>query len=181
MKKTLILAIILIATITASLAQPRAIGGRLGYGMGVSYQHGFGEKNMLQVDLDIPCYFWGAQGTVTYNWIFPIKSWNKAGSWNWYAGVGGGVGYLWGWEGYRWRWKDNYLWIGKSNGNLLVGVAGMIGVEYNFKFPLQLSLDYRPLVGPVLYFSRSNAGAGFNYLGLWASSVAFGIRYNFGK
>jgi len=168
MKRLVLLAIILIAACTVAMAQPRAIGGRIAYGLGASYQHGFGEKNMLQVDLDFPFYFWGIQGTATYNWIFPIKSWTGPGSWNWYAGVGGGAGYIWGWGGRYW---GNY-WGGYG----FAGVAGMIGVEYNFKFPLQLSLDWRPLIGPSFH---KGGGVDFYYGGLYSSAIAIGVRYKF--
>jgi len=158
MKKTLILAIIIIATCTVSLAQPRAIGGRLGWGVSPSYQHGFGEKNMLQVDLDFFGFYWGIQATVTYNWIFPFKSWSGPGSWNWYTGVGAGGGISW-----------------NSTDTGLLGVAGMIGVEYIFKFPLQLALEYRPIVGP--WFRPRLNDVGFHYFGLSGGGLA--IRYKF--
>jgi len=173
MRKLLILAIILIANSTFSIAQPRAIGGRVGYGFGGSYQHGFKEKNMLQIDLDAIVYqrhsfftgniyrTWGLQAVATYNWIFPFKSWSGSGSWNWYTGVGGGMGV--GSEG--------------SDYEINIGVAGMIGVEYIFKFPLQLSLDLRPVIGPCyLVEDRSFFISG---LGLLLNSATVGIRYKF--
>jgi hypothetical protein len=170
MKKLSILFFILTATCLVTIAQPRAIGGRIAYNLGASYQHGLGEKNMLQVDLDFPLYFWGIQATATYNWIFPIDSWTKPGTWNWYAGVGGGAGYIWGW-GYR----GTYGWSSR-NGYGFVGVAGMIGVEYNFNFPLQLSLEWRPLIGPSFH---RHGGPGFYYDGLYISALALGVRYKF--
>ena len=157
MKKTFIAVIILIATCTIGMAQPRAIGGRVGWGISPSYQHAFGESNMLQVDLDFFGFYWGIQAVATYNWIFPINSWSGAGSWNWYAGVGGGLGL---------GWLSGFF----------VGAAGMIGVEYNFNFPLQLSLDWRPLIGP---WFGDGGGAGFYLGGLYTSAVAVGARYRF--
>ena len=156
MKKLALVTVILIATCVVAMAQPRAIGGRLAYGVGVSYQHGFGEKNMLQLDIDFPAYSWGVQVAATYNWIFSIDSWTKPGSWNWYAGVGGGIGVDW--------WGTGWA-----------GVAGMIGVEYNFKFPLQLSIDWRPVIGP--WFNKDHAG--FNGWGMYAGAVGIGVRYKF--
>jgi len=168
MRKILFLAIIFILTITISLAQPRAVGVRVGWGIGASYQHDFGVKNMLQVDLDFFSFEAGLQATATYNWIFPFNSWKRAGSWNWYAGVGGGIGMLMpGW----WEHIDPTKLKGAFTG--LAGVAGMIGVEYNFKFPLQLSLDYRPLFSPLLF----KGGAGFNMFGVFGGG--FAVRYKF--
>jgi hypothetical protein len=126
---------------------------------------------MLQVDLDFLWFYWGDQTacfqvTTTYNWIFPIKSWSGSGSWNWYAGVGVGGG-MW--------------WNSKEAGFL--GAAGVIGVEYNFKFPLQLALEYRPIIGSWISSYRDTEWktiryyAGFNYFGLCGGGLA--IRYKF--
>ncbi|MEE1183368.1 MAG: hypothetical protein UHZ06_02640, partial [Paludibacteraceae bacterium] len=79
-------------------------------------------------------------------------------SWNWYAGVGAGVGF-WGF--------NNIYGFG--------GVAGRIGIEYNFWFPMQLSLDYRPIIG----VGGSNGVVGFNTKGLYAGGIALGVRYLF--
>jgi hypothetical protein len=154
MKKVILGVVFVIGVVTAVQAQPRAIGGRIGYGLEASYQHGFGGSNMLQADLGLPG-FGGIAGTVTYDWIWGINSWKEKGEWNWYAGVGGGLGFSW--------WWHNRFYI---------GVAGMVGVEYNFWFPLQLSLDYRPVIGP--YFGD---GAGFYHRGLW--DIALSVRYKF--
>ena len=157
MKKLSFLIIVLLATCTIALAQPRAIGGRLSYSIGVSYQHSFGEKNMLQLDLEFPGFMFGAQATATYNWIFPIKSWTGPGSWNLYAGVGAGAGFNW-WSAYGWA-----------------GVAGMFGAEYNFKFPLQLFADFRPVIGPS--FGRNYVG--FDLWPLYSNTIGIGARYRF--
>jgi len=174
MKKLSVLVIILIATCTVALAQPRAIGGRVAWSIGPSYQHSIGDKNMIQLDLDI-AGFCSVQVTATYNWIFPISSWTKSGSWNWYAGVGAGAGYAWWGD---WVRASHYGWHGKGFKGLgcgFVGVAGMIGVEYNFDFPLQLFADYRPVIGPCFY----KGGADFYYSGLIAGALSVGARYRF--
>jgi hypothetical protein len=172
MKKLPLLAILLIATCTFAMAQPRAIGGRLGPSVGPSYQHQIGERTMIQADVDMLAYAAGIQGTVTFNWIIPLKSWEKV-NWNLLAGVGTGGGYEWcgnriiGWWGYG-----------------FVGAAGMVGLEWNFKFPLQLSVEYRPLIGPKFYHEnvtgKKNTDTFFYYRGLWQSAVAIGVRYKFG-
>jgi hypothetical protein len=176
MKRLALLSVILMATCVVAMAQPRAIGGRIAWGIGPSYQHGFGEKNMLQADLDVAGFF-AIQGTVTYNWIFPINSWTGPGSWNWYAGVGGGAGYAWWGDWVRATGRGYHGWGGfRGWGCGFVGVAGMIGVEYNFKFPLQLSFDWRPVIGPSFY---RGGGVDFYYSGLVSGAIALGIRYKF--
>ena len=166
-KKSLFILMFLVAVATAAFAQPRAVGGRFGYGFDASYQHSIGSSNMVQVELELPAFAGrigdavtaGIGVAATYDWIFPIRSWQEKGEWNWYAGVGAGAGYCWPASGY-------------------VGAAGRIGVEYNFWFPLQLSFDWRPIVGPV-FGSGGATDVKFNAGGLYAGAIAFGIRYKF--
>ena len=160
MKKLVLLSLFMVAMATAAFAQPRAIGGRLGYGVEVSYQHTLSEENMVSVDLGLPG-FGGLEAAATYDWLNPgglMIPWEEKGEWNWYAGVGAGAGFY-----------------GFSDIRGFVGAAGRIGVEYNFWFPLQLSLDWRPLVGA--YFGEG--GAGFNTDGLFYGGIALGVRYIF--
>ncbi|MCL1851304.1 MAG: hypothetical protein FWF70_07895 [Bacteroidetes bacterium] len=183
MKKISLLAILLIATSTLVLAQPRAIGGRLGWDLGASYQHQIGEKNMIQADLDFLGWgLWGTQATVTFNWLIPLVSVN-AGELNLYPGVGIGGGYEW-FERKYWVWYTEYPYAGWA-GSAFVGVAGMIGIEWRFKFPLELSFEYRPLIGPEFYSTKrygytNGISTCFYWNGLWASAVAVGVRYKFG-
>ncbi|MBR1631263.1 MAG: hypothetical protein IJ680_05340 [Paludibacteraceae bacterium] len=151
-KKVLLMTIMLVAAWVGMSAAPRAIGGRIGYGVEFSYEHGLGESNMISIDAGLPG-FNGLHAVGTYDWIFNIKSWSGKGEWNWYPGVGAGVG----------------IWD-LGDPNFLIGVAGRIGIEYNFWFPLQLSLDYRPVIGI--------AGSGFYDQGL-ISGIDLGIRYRF--
>ena len=158
MKRFGLLVFIMAAFAAIAVAQPRAIGGRIGYGVEVSYQHGLGENNMVSVDLGLPGFL-GVEAAATYDWLNPgglTIPWNEKGSWNWYAGVGAGVGFY-----------------GFAAPTGFVGAAGRIGIEYNFWFPLQLSLDYRPVLGA--WFN--GYGAGFNYDGLYAGGIALGVRY----
>lgn len=167
MKKLLVLVALIAMSAVAVNAQKRAIGGRLGYGLEFSYQHNMGEKNMLEVDAGLPA-FAGIEAAATYDWIFPISGWQEAGSWNWYAGVGAGAGYSW-----------LLSWVGGNYGYF--GIAGRIGVEYNFDFPLNLSLDWRPIVGPAFGddIGRNGRDIKFNKDGLYYGGVALGVRYRF--
>ena len=163
MKKSLILAAILAVVCVGSVvAQPRAIGLNLGWGADVSYQHAFSEANMLDVSVNIP-QFAGIGAKVTYDWINPFSTaipWDYEGQWNWYLGVGGSGGMY-----------------GLLNANIAntwyAGVAGHVGVEYQFWFPLQLSLDWRPTIGVA-----GNNGIGFNLGGLY-DGITLGVRYLF--
>ena len=164
MKNYLLQLLLLAISVATVEAQPRAIGARLGYGLEFSYQHNMGEKNMLEVDAGLLGLL-GVEAAATYDWLFPITSWTEAGEWNWYAGVGAGGGYNWA----------HPLVIGYSIPYGFVGLAGRIGVEYNFEFPLQLSLDWRPIIGPAF----ESGSVYFNFRSLYAGACSLGVRYRF--
>lgn len=170
MKKLLLVAILAVAGIAAAVAQPRAIGLNLGTGNGISYQHSLGEANMLDVAVNIPLQFggeslgFGIGGIVTYDWINPFGTaipWNNKGEWNWYLGVGGSAG-AYG------------IFSTKTPNCWYAGVAGHVGVEYQFWFPLQLSLDIRPTIG---VDNTKDNKVGFGLAGLY--NVSLGVRYLF--
>ena len=99
MKKLLFVALLAIASITA-YAQPRAIGANLGAWSSFSYQHGFGESNMLDVAANVILPInsgFGVGAHVTYDWIDPFGAtfpWDKKGEWHWFMGVGGSGGFV---------------------------------------------------------------------------------------
>ena len=161
MKKFLFVALLAIASISA-YAQPRAIGANIGGNIGFSYQHGFGETNMLDIDVHTNLFhygWWGIGAHVTYDWIDPFGAtfpWDNKGEWHWYMGVGGAGG----------LYSFAPTWY--------AGVAGHIGFEYDFWFPFQLSLDWRPTIG---VWGTPGAIA-FNTWGLY-EGITLGVRYKF--
>ncbi len=150
MKKIIVIAAIMLGLATAASAQPRAIGVRIGNGGEISYQHSMG-YNFLEVDGGLGLGFDGVfnvGATGIYN--FMISEFGNG--FGFYAGPGASVG----------------LGLGEVN-YFTLSAAGMVGIEYNFDFPLQISLDFRQHVG---------IGLGGN--GLWTpSSIGFGVRYRF--
>ena len=159
MKQFIIAAVLMLSVSFAAMAQPRAIGVNLGYGIDLSYQHTLGTSNMLDLSVNIPG-FSGIGATCTYDWVNPFGTqipWEEKGEWNWEMGVGAGAGFIWGANGWY------------------AGVAGHVGVSYDFWFPMQLSLDWRPCVGP---YGAKDAGVGFNLGGLY-TGITLGIRYLF--
>jgi hypothetical protein len=169
MKKYFFIAVLALASVMA-YAQPRAIGANLGGSLGFSYQHGFGEANMLDVAVYTPIAvgqgaLWGLSGIVTYDWIDPFNApvpWNEKGEWHWYMGVGGAGGTFFP------NTAAGTTWMG------YVGAAGHIGIEYDFWFPFQLSLDWRPVIGVGI----AGGGVGFNTGGLY-EGITLGVRYKF--
>jgi hypothetical protein len=168
MKRTVkIFAVAIVALIgfaTVSYAQPRAVGLNLGYGASVSYQHNLGEANFLDVAVDLP-NFSGIGAHVTYDWVDPFGAkvpWNNKGSWNWYLGVGAAGGFY-----------NLFADLGQYKGGY-VGVAGHVGIAYDFWFPLQLSFDWRPNFGVGFW----EEGTNFNMGGLY-NGITLGVRYRF--
>lgn len=154
----------LAATCVLAYAQPRAVGVNLGSGLGISYQHNLGSANFLDVAASLPVVVdgLGVGGHVTYDWVDPFGAavpWNNKGSWDWYMGVGGAGGV--------------YGLFNSANNAWYAGVAGHIGIEYNFWFPLNLSLDWRPCVG-----LAGGDGIRFGHEGLY-SGISLGVRYKF--
>lgn len=161
----LIVAFVSIAAIAN--AQPRAVGVNLGYGVDLSYQHGLGESNMIDLSVNIPC-FDGIGAQATYDWINPFGTaipWNEKGSWDWYLGVGAGAGVY----GFK-TMSALPVWY--------VGAVGHVGVSYDFWFPLQLSLDWRPNFGIAGASVDGVPAVDFNTVGLY-SGITLGVRYRF--
>ena len=151
MKKIIIAAALVLGFAAAASAQPRALGVRIGNGGEISYQHSMG-SNFLEVDgglgLGLVDGTFNVGATGIYN--FMISEFGNG--FGFYAGPGAGVGLALG--------DVNYL---------ALSAAGMVGIEYNFNFPLQISLDF-----------RQHIGIGFSGNGIWApSSVGLGLRYQF--
>ena len=159
MKKSLILAAILaVISVGSAVAQPRAIGANIGYGIDLSYQHSLGEANMIDLSVNVP-FFEGIGATATYDWVNPFGAvipWDYEGQWNWNLGVGAGLGIY-----------------GFKAPAVYAGVVGHVGISYDFWFPMQLSLDYRPNIGIV-----GGEGLTFNTSGLY-SGITLGVRYLF--
>lgn len=156
MKKVSILlpiAALFALTLGAQDISKNALGLRLGdndgFGGEVSYQRYLHENNRLEFDLG-----WRDSNNVEafklvglYQWVMPID-----GNFNWFVGAGGGIGSF-----------D----AGSVDGTFLLA-AGDLGIEYNFDFPLLLSLDLRPELG----FNN-------DYSDDLDLDIALGIRYQF--
>ena len=163
MKKLFLLSVAVLGFAFSSNAQDiseNAIGSRLGdsdgLGAEISYQRALGDNNRLEVDLG-----WrngnnydGFKLAGLYQWV-----WDLDGGFNWYAGVGGGLGSF---------SFDNPG--GKDISDTFIFAAGDIGIEYGFEIPLLLSLDFRPEIGfgDDIY---NNNDLDFD--------IALGIRYQF--
>lgn len=158
MKKAIIIIAAVLGFATMASAQPKAVGGRLGYGLEASYQHYLGAPNFLEVNAGLNVYGGkaGFNATGTYNFMFAQPSWTPRGEWGWYAGPGVTLGSTY--------YNDDH--------NFFFGVVGQVGVEYTFWFPLQLSADLRPTFGL--------CDGEFWTNGLWGGFIpTISVRYSF--
>lgn len=149
MKKLFLVLTLFLGFSVVAIAQPRAIGGRIGSNFEASYQHSLG-NNFLEFDAGLINYSRGVQFSGIYNFIIASPNWTSEGEWNFYGGPGAGFGY---------RWHDTHR-IDRINSNhhghhyvndwksaAILGVIGQFGLEYTFDFNLQLSVDCRPFIG----------------------------------
>jgi hypothetical protein len=143
MKKFIAIAVAILCFAAVASAQPKAIGLRATYGAELSYQHNAG-PGFFEFDAGLFNRFVDVTAIYDFN-IAPL------GPLNFYAGPGvfiAGVP----------TDKDLYL---------NAGLAGQVGLEYTFSFPLQISLDWRPWFNFVDGFHGHYQGA------------ALGLRYAF--
>ena len=147
MKKIILVAAMVLGFAVAASAQPKALGLRFGYGAELSYQHNMGGANFLEADLGLGDFKY-FNAAVAYNFMIAQPSWTDRGEWGFYAGPGIAVA------------------AGPEIFN--VGIAGQVGLEYTFHFPLQLSVDLRPQLGLVN-----------QAFGIWGWYPHLSIRYRF--
>ena len=172
MKKSIITLALVLITIAAVSAQPRAIGLRGGYYLEASYQHGLGDKGFLQADAGVSSRFRSGTATLTYNHILAQPNWTSYGEWCFSVGGGIGGGYYW----YNNYWANYYRygWI---------GVVPIAQLAFKFEFPLQISVDYRPNIGVDIVaeknyvWARNNSKIKYHTEGLF--DLALSVRYCF--
>lgn len=140
------------------------LGDSDGLGAEISYQKSISNSNRIEANLgwrDSRAYD-AFKLTGVYQWVLPLD-----GDFNWYYGVGGGLGNV----DFEPRPSSNNPNVAEEvDGGLFVFGAGNIGVEYNFDFPLVISLDLRPEIGVIGYGEFTD---NFDF------DIGLGIRYQF--
>lgn len=133
------------------------IGDGGGFGVELSYQKSLGIENRFEIDLGLRNgrSFNSFRLTGLYQWVLPI-----ADSFNWYYGGGAGFGSV--------NFDSEIIDI--DSGGFFLFLAGMVGIEYNFDFPLVVSLDFRPDLNII-------GGGGFD--NIFNTNFALGVRYQF--
>ncbi len=163
MKKAFLSIVCIIVFLLDSYSQvnSRTIGARLGgdgqtNGAEVSYQHGLGDANRLELDFGLRSrrYYNNLFAAGIYHWV-----WNITEGLNWYAGPGAIAGFY--------NWNDNVL---PASSGLNIGVGGQIGIEYDFQeldVPLLVSLDARPMFNVTGYTNGFGWGAALGIRYIW--------------
>lgn len=143
-----------------------ALGLRLGdsdgFGAEISYQKQIMRTNRIELDLGWrdSRYYDAIKLAGVFQWVMPIDN-----GFNWFYGVGGGLGSV----DFAPRLNNNNQPF-NPDGGLFIFAAGDIGIEYNFDFPLLLSLDFRPEIGLIGYGDFNDS---FDF------DIALGVRYQF--
>lgn len=141
MKRTIAIIAAMLCFAAMALAQSKALGGRIaGYsGLEASYEHYLAAApDFLEVEVGINTHHstFGFQAIGIYNWQLTELDWTKRGDWALYAGPGVSLGTS--------AYKEH---DGDYTAKAFLGITGQIGLEYTFWFPLQLSVDIRPVLG----------------------------------
>jgi len=150
----LLLIVLLFGLESKSQDYNTGIGLRGGWGTGLTVKHFLGDKAAVEGILDSRWRGFSLTGLYEiHNTAFDIDRLN------WYYGFGGHIGF---WNGKNVGWADD------NNNYTVIGIDGILGIEYNFDFiPINLSIDWKPAL--------NLAGSS----GFWGDGGAISIRYIF--
>lgn len=109
------------------------IGLRGGWGTGLTIKHFMSSNAAVEGILDSRWHGLSITGLYEiHNQAFDTKRLN------WYYGVGGHIGF---WNG------DYYRDYNGNNNVTVIGVDGILGLEYNFKeIPFNIGIDWKPVI-----------------------------------
>lgn len=141
MKKFLVIAALLVATLTVSAQEYNwAAGLRLGGFSGLTLKK-YQEKNALEFGAS-----WGVGNYLTVDGVYEWQQPVIADGFTLYYGAG--------------------AYLGLAGQAFFLGAEGVVGLEYQLpEFPMAFSLDYRPGLNimPGLGFNAINFGLGVKY------------------
>jgi len=162
MKKIWILTVVIFSgflTMSSQEISNHAIGVRFGdndgFGGEISYQRQLSEINRVEINLGYRDHkdFNAFKLTGIYQWV-----WNIDGGFSWYAGFGAGIG--------SWSYSNGF--ISDADEGVFVNADGNVGIEYNFKAPILISIDFRPEIGIIGDYGKDTD-----------LDLALSIRYQF--
>lgn len=148
MKKALLILIAIVGFAFAANAQN--IGLRLGTDGEISYQHELGGNNRIEADLGVGGFLnWEDHHYLSLTGIYQWH-WYLVDTFGWFVGPGA---------------QFSLVQSPSHSTYFNLSVGGQIGLDYEFKIPLQLSLDVRPM---------------WNFFGTWSGfgwGACLGVRY----
>ena len=155
MKKTILTVALACATMGVSAQRtPHAIGFHFGGStIDFLYQYHFNNKNFLDVSAGVFDMDDGFLAQGVYNWnIQEWKNWTpRFGSWKFWGGVGGGLGFT----------------DGDDDDGFMLGPVGNLGFGFTLKCcPLSVGIDYRPMVAFTVGDHSGLVDRGFRNIGL---------------
>lgn len=140
---------VLLGAAVAISAQPRSAGLRLGgSGLDVSYQHNLSKDRFVEGNFGLDFGYnangnAGVRATAIYNFVWARPAWTEQGSWVLYAGPGLSLGFV----DDQVPYEINNTIKGCYDNGFMLALTGQVGLEYDFDFPLCLSIDIRPYFG----------------------------------
>lgn len=156
--KHFFLTIIFVFTTTICLCgQPKSLGVRVGGECQISYQHNMSaDRDFFELDMGVQALGKGLSLAASYDFMLAQPKWTESGQWGFYVGP---------------AVKLAYVWMG---GYLVAGAQ--VGLEYNFDFPLQISIDIRPAIGVAM---EGTCAFFFGGEALYGAIPALSLRYSF--
>ena len=156
MKKIIVSFFFLLTMFSSTYSQDynTGIGIRAGFYSGLTIKHFISDNSVLEGILD--SRWRGFQFTGLYEINHQAFNVDR---WNWYYGVGGHIGF---WNG------DNTNWGNAGTNYTVVGVDGILGLEYNIEeIPISIGVDWKPAFNII------------GYTGFWGDGGALSVRYIF--
>lgn len=179
MKRLLsIIFVALVCALSASslYAQPKSVGVRLGYYMEATYQHSLGRNFFIDANAG-SSVLGDFKASSTVNGI--ISTFNApAAKINLYWSAGLAMGYmvdLWNIRDF----DEDYFDYRFLDHGFTFGFVPGFGAEFNFDFPLQISVDVRPVIGFHVVDTNGGSTVNFYNYGMFGFVPSVSFRYAF--
>lgn len=162
----------------ALYSQPKSVGIRMGYDIRAVYQHNINGSYFIEAGAGTSVSG-GFNTGVMFNGYFHSFG-NSAARFNLYWSAGFTTGYMYDWfpvdlfDGYNFTCRTEEWDCG-----FMLGAVPGIGLECDFSFPLQLSVDIRPVIGFHVGEFEGNSFANFYGNGLYGFIPSISVRYRF--
>jgi len=132
--------LLFISTYAQGQNYEKAIGLRLGLYNGLSYKQFITAQTALEGIVETRWHGWEITGLMEFH-----NELDQNGELTWFYGYGAHLGF----------YNSVYTnWDGTNEDYLVIGIDGIIGIEYQFdNIPLAISLDWKPYIN-ILGYSR---------------------------